>query len=156
MEKAIDQLTSKEVIDRFNLTTLEGEGGFWAPLERTEFGNSILFLTTEVDSSAWHKLNENESWFHFAGAPITLHTLNNKEYSLISLDRNSTTINHMVPAGTWMAAESTGRWSLVICTLAPAFTGMDLATEEDFEKMCKANPAIEKLNHLLPKEHGIL
>ena len=156
MERSIDLLSAKEVIDRFNLTTLEGEGGFWAPLERTEFGNSILFLTTELDASAWHRLNENESWSHFAGASITLHTLNKSEYSLHTLDRNSTSIHHMVPAGTWMAAESTGRWSLVICTLAPAFTGMELATEEDFAQMCKKNPAIEKLHHLLAKEHGTL
>ena len=156
MDRNIDHLSTKEVIDRFNLTTLEGEGGFWAPLERTEFGNSILFLTTELDSSAWHKLNENESWFHFAGAPLTLHTLNKKEYSRHLLDRNSSSITHMVAAGEWMAAESTGRWSLVICTLAPAFTGMELATNEDFEKMCRLNPAIEDLRHLLAKGHGVL
>jgi predicted cupin superfamily sugar epimerase len=156
MDKNLDQLSAKEVIDRFNLTTLEGEGGFWAPLERTEFGNSILFLTTEVDSSAWHKLNESESWFHFAGAPLTLHTLNKREYSQRTLDRNSTSIHHLVPAGVWMAAESTGRWSLIVCTLAPAFSGMELATREDFKKMCALNPEIEKLDHLLSKGHGIL
>jgi hypothetical protein len=33
---------------------------------------------------------------------------------------------------------------------------MELATPEDFEKMCKANSSLENLSHLLSKEHGVL
>jgi predicted cupin superfamily sugar epimerase len=154
-ERALDQLTAKEVIDRFEMTTLEGEGGFWAPLERTERSNSILFLTTEFDYSAWHRLNEDETWFHMAGAPLLLHTCAGKELITHNLDRNQATLNgdirieKLVPAGQWMAAESTGLWSLVVCSLTPAFTGMELATAEDFEKMCHSNPTINSLSHLL-------
>jgi predicted cupin superfamily sugar epimerase len=153
--RPLNQLTAKEVIDRFEMTTLEGEGGFWAPLERTKSSNSILFLTTEFDYSAWHRLNEDETWFHMAGAPLLLHTLAGKELATHTLDRNVATLNgdtriqSLVSAGQWMAAESTGLWSLVVCSLTPAFTGMELATADDFEKMRHANSDIESLSHLL-------
>jgi predicted cupin superfamily sugar epimerase len=149
MEKSIDQLSAKEVIDRFRLTTVERQGGFWAPLERNEFGNADLYLITEMDHCAWHKLNEAKNWFHFAGSPVTLHTVTKNKYESHNLDRDSEGINYSVNPGDWMAAESTGRWSLMICNISPAYTGVDFATAEDFEKLMKSDSTLTSLQYLI-------
>jgi predicted cupin superfamily sugar epimerase len=147
----LDQLSAKEIIDRFQLQLLPGEGGFWAPLDRTEVASSIYFLTTEVDFSAWHKLSEQEHWIHIAGAPLKLHTFSDATLTSTELSRNldNQQFSKVVKAGQWMAAESIGRWSLVICSLAPAFTKMQLMTELDFERLSIENSDLSKYKYLL-------
>ena len=68
--KIIDQ-----IIQRYHLEPLAGEGGYWAPIHRNEFGNAIYFLLTRDEYSAWHKLEEHESWVHLDGAPLDLYQI---------------------------------------------------------------------------------
>lgn len=94
---------------------------------------SIYFLLAAGERSHWHRVDTTEIWHFHAGAPLTL-----------SLSSDGRSIAHhalgpdlaageapqcVVPPGCWQAAESAGAWTLVGCTVAPAFdfTGFDLA-----------------------------
>lgn len=126
-----ESLTAAEVIQNFDLTPLEGEGGHWAPIYRNDHGNAILFLIAAPDFSAWHRIPEDELWVHLAGAPVALHTIEAVPTRRHLGRGDDEQLSHLVPAGTWMAARSRGEWSLVLCSLAPAFTAMTLATAAD-------------------------
>lgn len=141
----LDLLSAQQVIDLHHLQPLAGEGGHWAPLYRTEHGNAILFLMAAPDFSAWHRLPEAELWVHLAGAPVALHTIEH-EPLVHHLDRHSKQISRLVPPNTWMAARSEGEWSLVVCSLAPPFTEMTLATLAD----------LSRWRELFPDHHDLL
>ena len=133
-----------EAISKLNLQPLAGEGGYFALLHRDDFGNAIYFLMTPDQFSAWHILNERETWVHLAGAPVELftraengpsekHTLDGSQYSVLP--------------NTWMAARTTGDFSLVLCFLAPPFSSMNLLTKAQFSEWRQTEPDIVELLH---------
>lgn len=87
---------------------------------------AIYFLLARGERSHWHRvLDAAEVWHYYAGAPLTLS---------ISPDGRQTRDHRLgpdvmagerpqivVPAGQWQAAASDGEWTLVGCTVAPAF-----------------------------------
>jgi uncharacterized protein len=95
--------------------------------------SAIYYLLEAGDRSHWHRLDAVELWHHYAGAPL--------ELSLSVDERTVTTTTlgpdvladevpmYIAPAGTWMSAESTGEFTLVGCTVSPAFAfdGFELA-----------------------------
>lgn len=134
----LNSLTGQEVAQRFGMVPLRGEGGMWAPIARSPYGNSISYLMISPDFSAWHRLEEDELWVSVAGAPISLITID-AQLAEHTLSHDSTPW-HMVPAGTWMAAKSDGEWSLVVCSLAPPFSAMELATPEQVQALAEQYP----------------
>jgi hypothetical protein len=86
---------------------------------------AIYFLLAAGERSAWHRVDAAEVWHHYAGAPLRL-----------SLSSDGAAADHahlgtnlaagerpqiVIPAYCWLAAESLGAWTLVGCTVAPAF-----------------------------------
>jgi predicted cupin superfamily sugar epimerase len=87
---------------------------------------AIYFLLKAGERSHWHRVRDaDEVWHWHAGAPLRL-----------SLSTDGVTATHLtlgadlaagqrpqgvVPADQWQAAESLGDWTLVGCTVAPAF-----------------------------------
>lgn len=135
----LSALSGEEVAKRFDMVPLGGEGGMWAPIARSEFGNSISYLMIAPDFSAWHRLEEDELWVSVAGSAVSLITIDS-QFVVRELSTD-TTPWHLVPAGTWMAARPTGEWSLVVCSLAPPFSAMELATQEQVHELAAAHPA---------------
>ncbi|HYC03624.1 MAG TPA: cupin domain-containing protein [Azospirillaceae bacterium] len=86
----------------------------------------IYFLLREGERSHWHRvLDADEVWHWYAGSSLTLglapyggsateHVLGP---DLLAGERPQL----VVPAGWWQAATSRGGWTLVGCTVAPAF-----------------------------------
>jgi uncharacterized protein len=88
--------------------------------------SAIYYLLQRGERSAWHRVTDAvEAWHHYAGAPLALR---------VSLDGRTVATHRLgpdlvagerpqavVPAGAWQAAESLGDWTLVGCTVAPAF-----------------------------------
>ena len=148
--KNLDSKTAAEIIADFGSQPLEGEGGYFAPLQREPEGNSIYFLLAPGDFSAWHRLKERETWVLLAGDPVSLHIVadNGKlKYQEHVLSRDGSGLSHSVNPGEWMAAATSGRWSLVLCFLAPAFSGMELATSQLFQSWQECLPQIPELIH---------
>jgi predicted cupin superfamily sugar epimerase len=118
------------------------EGGHYREIHR-EFAadggrgavTAIYYLLRAKEKSHWHRVDATELWHFHAGAPLALclsvdgraiatHRLG---LDLAAGERPQT----IVPARCWQSAESCGAWTLVGCTVAPAFQfeGFELAPE---------------------------
>ena len=85
----------------------------------------IYFLLGAGDVSAWHRVDAAEVWHWYAGAPLVLTVSPNghdAEARHLGPDlRAGQRPQIVVPANWWQTATSLGAWTLVGCTVAPAF-----------------------------------
>ena len=105
-----------------------------APGERAA-GTAIYFLLKSGEISKWHRVDADEIWHWYAGAPLALHIFADAGHitshalgpGLVDGQRPQV----LVPAGAWQSAESTGAWTLVGCTVSPAFEfeGFEMAPD---------------------------
>ncbi|MGB5136855.1 MAG: cupin domain-containing protein [Prochlorococcaceae cyanobacterium] len=92
---------------------------------------AILFLLTAGQCSRWHRISSDEAWHHHGGGSLTLYELcpdGGVRRTCLGLDLNAgERPQHVVPAGSWFAAEPQpgSPWSLVSCTVAPGFDFAD-------------------------------
>lgn len=96
-------------------------------------GTAILFLLDAAQHSHWHRVDAAELWLWHAGGPLVL-TLSpdghDAEAHLLGPDLAAHQLpQRLVPRGWWQTAASLGRWTLVSCTVSPAFSfdGFELA-----------------------------
>jgi len=108
------------------------EGGFYRetwrdarPDGRRGAGTAILFLLRAGDVSHWHRVDAAELWHFHAGAPLRLGLSADglrQESLLLGLDLGAGQLpQRLVPAGWWQSAATLGDWTLVGCTVSPAF-----------------------------------
>ena len=95
-------------------------------------GTAILFLLAAGQRSHWHRVDAAEGWHWQAGAPLALRISDGGTPATHRLGPDlgaGEALFALVPAGLWQAAESLGGWSLVACTVSPAFTfeGFEMA-----------------------------
>jgi len=133
-----DPLAVEEIVELLGLAP-HPEGGFYretfrAPAAAGERGAStaIYYLLRAGDVSAWHRTDADEIWHHYAGAPLELALSdgNGREAVRLGADLgNGERPQAVVPAGVWQSARSLGSWTLVGCTVAPAFhfSGFEMA-----------------------------
>jgi len=92
---------------------------------------AIYFLLARDERSHWHRIDAAELWHHYAGAPLILEMASDggaiRRMKLGPDIAMGERPQGIVPANHWQAAESTGDWTLVGCTVAPGF---DFATFE--------------------------
>ena len=87
-------------------------------------GTAILFLLAAGERSHWHRVDAAEAWHWHAGAPLALRVSNGTAQRTCRLGPDlgaGESLFALVPRGEWQAAESLGAWSLVACTVSPAF-----------------------------------
>ena len=92
--------------------------------------SSIFFLLARGERSHWHRIDAAEVWHFYRGSSLLLQIADGDGRREIRLgpDLAAGEIPQaVVPAQAWQAAESTGDWTLVGCTVAPGF---DFATFE--------------------------
>lgn len=96
-------------------------------------GSAIYYLLRRGERSHWHRLDAAEAWHHYAGDPLELRiSRDGRTIDTIRLGDDLGARERpqaLVPPGAWQAARSLGRWTLVGCTVAPAFdlAGFELA-----------------------------
>ncbi|KQT09930.1 cupin [Methylobacterium sp. Leaf399] len=132
-------LAAAEVIARLGLAP-HPEGGHYRETFRDAetvggraVGSAIYYLLDVGETSAWHRVDAAEIWFWHAGAPMVI---------TVSPNGHDAEARHLgpdlargqrpqivVPKGHWQTATSLGAWTLVSCTVAPAFTfeGFEMA-----------------------------
>ncbi len=133
------------------------EGGFFRETFRAESlpfelpgrgarsaSTAIYFLLRHPDFSAFHRVRSDEVWHHYAGAPLSLHTLDpergHETFRLGPHVEQGERPQLVVRAGVYQAARLAGPgYALCGCTVAPGF---DFA---DFEM-----PPSEALTELFP------
>ncbi len=98
-------------------------------------GTAIYYLLPAGERSHWHRLDAAETWHYYAGAPLALSIApavgtEAAERHILGPDLTAGQRPQLVvPPGAWQSAESTGAWTLVGCTVSPAFEfeGFELA-----------------------------
>jgi uncharacterized protein len=93
---------------------------------------AILFLLAAGERSHWHRVDAAELWNWHAGASLRLGIAENGTVRSVLLGPEASAgevLQAIVPAGAWQDAESAGRWTLVGCVVAPAFSfsGFEMA-----------------------------
>lgn len=138
-------MDAHDVITRLALQP-HPEGGFYRETWRHDRGDdargagtAILYLLGAEDRSHWHRVDADELWHFHAGSPLELRRAPDDTSApstdLLGIDLAAgARPQRRVPAGWWQSARSTGAWTLVGCTVSPAFTfdGFELA-DPDFE-----------------------
>ena len=124
-------LTADEIISRLGLQP-HPEGGHYRETFRDPrivdggraASTAIYFLLARGEKSHWHRVDAVEIWHYHAGEPLALRIANGDGELMIRLGSDLTADEQpqaIVPAHAWQAAESTGGWTLVSCTVAPGF-----------------------------------
>jgi uncharacterized protein len=121
-------MNADELIARFGLAPLPVEGGYFRQHWRSPEGTAILFLVTDAPEgfSQFHRLDVDEIWHYHLGDTLELVLLEpggTSRHLLLGADvLAGQEVVAVVPAGTWMAARTMGRWSLCGTTMAPGYT----------------------------------
>ncbi|MBL8774549.1 MAG: cupin domain-containing protein [Acidimicrobiales bacterium] len=94
-------------------------------------GTAIYFLLGEGERSHWHRVDAVEIWHHYRGAPLELSIGDDVPVVLGPDVLDGQVPQAIVPAGAWQSARSLGSFTLVGCTVSPAFRfeGFELAPE---------------------------
>ena len=85
---------------------------------------AIYFLLARGERSHWHRIDAVEIWHYYAGDALTLRIADDGGQRVVRLGPGLAADERpqaIVPAQAWQAAESTGDWTLVGCTVAPGF-----------------------------------
>lgn len=95
----------------------------------------IHFLLRRGERSRWHVVRSDEAWQYVDGAPLELLEFDPAQgrldvVSLGSHGEGSCAV-HVIAAGHWQAARTTGDATLVACTVAPGFEFDDFAFVDD-------------------------
>lgn len=124
--------TAEQLVRKLGLQP-HPEGGHYAETHRhTPEGGGrghvtcIYFLLQAGEVSAWHRVDATEIWHYTAGAPLVITLSPNghdAEAHRLGPDLLAGQVGHVVvPPLCWQTAETLGAWTLVSCTVAPAFT----------------------------------
>lgn len=94
-------------------------------------GTAIYFLLRAGERSHWHRVDAVEIWHHYAGDPLELAVGGDATVVLGPEVTEGQVPQAIVPAGAWQSARSLGAWTLVGCTVSPAFRfeGFELAPD---------------------------
>ncbi|MEN0073501.1 MAG: cupin domain-containing protein [Paracraurococcus sp.] len=116
------------------------EGGHYCELWRDRpadggrgAGTAIYYLLAAGERSHWHRVDAAEAWHWYAGAPLTLSlSPDGQRIETLALGPDLGAGEQpfaLVPAGCWQAARPNGAWSLLGCTVSPAFdfAGFEMA-----------------------------
>jgi predicted cupin superfamily sugar epimerase len=116
------------------------EGGYYAetwrdpaPQGQRGLGTAIYYLLRAGEISVWHRVDATEIWHWHAGAPLKLRLsddgVEQREIMLGPDIAAGQRPQGIVPPHGWQSAQSLGGWTLVGCTVSPAFdfAGFELA-----------------------------
>ena len=134
-------LTADQIVAKLGLAP-HPEGGAYRetfrhkPADGTRGAmTAIYYLLREGEVSHWHRVDAAEIWHYYAGAKLEL---------ALSADGKTRTAHILgpaldngeapqiiVPATHWQSARSLGAWTLVGCTVGPAFdfAGFEMAPQ---------------------------
>ena len=123
--------TAGEIIARLELKP-HPEGGHYREtfrdsrrdVEGRSASTAIYFLLARGERSHWHRIDAAEAWHYYAGSALNLQIADDVGQRCINLGPDlaaGEVPQTIVPAQAWQAAESSGDWTLVGCTVAPGF-----------------------------------
>jgi predicted cupin superfamily sugar epimerase len=103
----------------------------------------IYFLLVQGGISRWHRVASDEAWHWYEGYPLELFTAPPDDVivrcSVLGPLSAGAAPQHVVPAGHWQAARTSGAYTLVGCSVGPGFEYSDftlLASLPDDKRPC--------------------
>jgi uncharacterized protein len=137
------------------------EGGFYREIHRSAETvtarkgrraalTTIYFLLARGQKSVFHRVTSDEVWHYYAGAPLRLWRVpaDFQTWERIALGppRRGRAPVAVIAAREWQAAETTGAYTLVGCTVGPGFDFADFRMLRDepreAARLRKAFPAL--------------
>jgi predicted cupin superfamily sugar epimerase len=129
--------TAADIIARLDLKP-HPEGGHFRETFRDprldangrSVSTAIYFLLARGERSHWHRIDAVEVWHYYAGSALRLEIADGDGRRVLTLGPDlaaGEVPQAVVPVWAWQAAETTGDWTVVGCTVAPGF---DFATFE--------------------------
>jgi uncharacterized protein len=129
--------SAAEIIARLELKP-HPEGGHYRETFRDarvdangrSLSTAIHFLLARRERAHWHRIDALEIWHYYARQALSLQIADDRGQRSARLGPGlaaGEVPQAIVPVKAWQAAESTGDWTLVGCTVAPGF---DFATFE--------------------------
>ena len=121
------------LIDKFKLIP-HPEGGYYAVVYESKQSvkspvvnkvrkalTHIYFLLLKGQVSIFHKVVHDEIWNFYEGDPLKLIKYNGSKVEEVSIGSGCSDYASIVEGDVYQAAESTGVYSLVGCSVAPGF-----------------------------------
>ncbi|MBL8838687.1 MAG: cupin domain-containing protein [Alphaproteobacteria bacterium] len=133
--------TAAEIIRRLDLKPHPEGGHYRETFRDVPAGGgrgamtAIYFLLAAGETSAWHRVDATEIWHFYSGARLSLSiSPDGRAPRLVTLGNDvlaGASPQAIVPAGAWQSARSLGAWTLVGCTVGPAFefAGFEMAAK---------------------------
>ncbi|MBU3020732.1 cupin domain-containing protein [Aestuariibacter sp. A3R04] len=91
----------------------------------------IYFLLLKGQVSRFHRVLHDEIWNHYDGAPLRLYHIHQQQLREQRLGGSEYDFVAVIPAGDFQAAETTGDYSLLGCTVSPGFDFADFSFIEE-------------------------
>jgi len=123
-------MPAKAIIEALSLAP-HPEGGWYrqtwlAKGEGRPSGSAIYYLLEAGQRSHWHWIDSTEIWHFHTGAALVLSTAASDAGPVVETLLGPDILagqqaQVIVPARHWQAAQSTGDYTLVGCTVSPAF-----------------------------------
>lgn len=135
------KMTPEEIVNHLDLLP-HPEGGYYKETYRSrlsgefdsfdgsrDVATGIYYLLEEGDFSALHRIKSDETWHFYAGDPLELIEIT-PDGRLIETKIGNDLLNNEKPqytveAGNWFGTKSSGKYSLVGCTVYPGFDFKD-------------------------------
>ena len=113
----------------------------------------IYYFLTADTKSRLHRLLTDEMWHFYMGDPVDLHLFwSCDDYTKFTLGHDllqGQTVQAVVPAHCWFGArlQTGGRWALMACSLAPAYSDEDFSLPDaaEFAALLARFPAHKKI-----------
>ena len=156
-------ITAEEIIQKLNLKP-HPEGGYYRETYRAsdsigdyQLGTAIYFLITDDNVSHFHRIQQDELWFHHYGATLDIHLLKDEKHEILPLGliEKSAEPYQIVPKNIIFGSclkENESGFALVSCVVIPGFEF------KDFELFSYAQLSLdfpncrEIIRKLTPKE----
>ncbi len=119
------------------------EGGHYVEVFKNKDVSHIYFLLEGHEHSHWHRITKNETVHFYSGDPLEIYTSKDgEEFETNQIVSNNNFI-YSIEKNTWFAMKPKGKFSLIGCTVAPAFEFEDLELAPKDWKPSKFNLSLK-------------
>ena len=119
------------------------EGGHYVEVFKNKDVSHIYFLLEGYEHSHWHRITKNETVHFYSGDPLEIYTSKDgEEFETNQIGSNNNFI-YSIKRNTWFAMKPKGKFSLIGCTVAPAFEFEDLELAPKDWKPSKFNLSLK-------------
>ena len=119
------------------------EGGHYVEVFKNKDVSHIYFLLEGHEHSHWHRITKNETVHFYSGDPLEIYTSKDgEEFETNQIGSNNNFI-YSIEKKTWFAMKPKGKFSLIGCTVAPAFEFEDLELAPKDWKPSKFNLSLK-------------